>query len=345
MFKRVEKRRRKHEEEEELGLDGEMKDVLGLNDTDSDESESESDNSDDEGPEDDEGGDLEEADLEEDEEEEEESSDEEDAEEPPISVSEALKDPIYIVSLQPDVKACIVCPGKLLKNLEGLKLHRGSKAHQRRVRQFTAFASKAEGSANVWDVLKLRAAEADAPPETGLSKREEKREKRKAKMTAKRDKKRDAKLRLKDKSKSKAVETNDSEPLPKKRKIETEGAADESPASPKRRRPETKATADTDADSAKKQRKVHFDVDPAAPQSGPPPAKSRAKRSPRNDRLERLGKLDAKLGAAHALPGGRGKGNGKKKRGPGGDGETRGKTSKRKEGARVDKSKPLQIFD
>ena len=50
MFKRVEKRIRKREKEEELGLDGDMKEMLGLNDTDSDESSSSSseDGSDDE---------------------------------------------------------------------------------------------------------------------------------------------------------------------------------------------------------------------------------------------------------------------------------------------------------
>ena len=44
MFKRVEKRIWKKEKEEELGLDSEMKEVLGLQDTDSEESDSSSDN-------------------------------------------------------------------------------------------------------------------------------------------------------------------------------------------------------------------------------------------------------------------------------------------------------------
>jgi hypothetical protein len=125
MFKRVEKRRRKQEEEEELGLDEDMKEVLGMNDTDSDESESDSDSDSD-------GNEAEEEAQEEDAgeaDEDEDSSDEEDAaEEPPISVREALKDPVYVVSLQPNIKACIVCPGKLIKSAEILTRHRESKA-------------------------------------------------------------------------------------------------------------------------------------------------------------------------------------------------------------------------
>jgi hypothetical protein len=128
MFKRVEKRRRKQEEEEELGLDDDIKDVLGINDTDSDESDSDSDGSESEaeGKEGEADGDEEKV---EDEDEDEDSSDDGDeAEEPSISVAEALRDPVYVVSLQPDVKACIVCPGKLIKSADILTLHQASKA-------------------------------------------------------------------------------------------------------------------------------------------------------------------------------------------------------------------------
>ncbi|KAJ7158496.1 hypothetical protein C8R46DRAFT_393131 [Mycena filopes] len=180
MFKRVEKRRRKQEEEEELGLDEDAKDVLGLNDTDSDESESDSENSESDA----EGGAgvNEEAEGEEGEDEDEGSSEEEEEDdEPPISVAEALRDPVYVVSIQPDVKACIVCPGKLLKKPEILTLHRASKAHDRRWRQFIAFAhiSQAAPDSNAWDVLKLRA---EKEPKLSLepstvSKRSAKREK------------------------------------------------------------------------------------------------------------------------------------------------------------------------
>ena len=122
MFKRVEKRSRKKAEEEELGLDENMKEILGMHDTDSDESDSNSDQSS-AGDTDDEveeemgsfGGGLE--------------RNEDDAEEERIiTVREALLDPIYLVSLQPEVKACIVCPGKLLKGTKMVKLHRTSNA-------------------------------------------------------------------------------------------------------------------------------------------------------------------------------------------------------------------------
>jgi hypothetical protein len=125
MFKRVEKRRRKKVEEEELGLDEDMKEILGMHDTDSDESDSDSDQSS--------AGDVEE-------EQQEDLSDtggfgegsdsdqDEDKEGRIITVQEALRDPVYLVSIQPDVKACIVCPGKLLKGAKMVELHRTSKA-------------------------------------------------------------------------------------------------------------------------------------------------------------------------------------------------------------------------
>ena len=124
MFKRVDKRRRKKEEEEKLGLDEEVKEILGIQDTDSEESESDSDD-----------GEGEESVAEEEEEEEEEEEmdsneedEEDDREEDPITVSQALKDPLYNVSVLPDIKACIVCPGKLLKSVKMVQLHRTSNA-------------------------------------------------------------------------------------------------------------------------------------------------------------------------------------------------------------------------
>jgi hypothetical protein len=122
MFKRVDKRRRKKEEEEKLGLDEEVKEILGIQDTDSEESESDSDDGEEESV----------AEEEEEEEEmdsgEEDGDNEEDQDEDPITVSQALKDPLYNVSVLPDVKACIVCPGKLLKSVKMVQLHRTSNA-------------------------------------------------------------------------------------------------------------------------------------------------------------------------------------------------------------------------
>ena len=135
MLKRVEKRRRKKEEEEKLGLDDDMKDILGLQDTDSDESDSDSDRgsegSSGDGSEGDEGEDVGSEDEEANarrpilEESEEETVN---LEGTAISIREALHDPIFIVSVQPDIQACIVCPRKLLKNTKMTAVHRSSKA-------------------------------------------------------------------------------------------------------------------------------------------------------------------------------------------------------------------------
>jgi len=176
MFKRIEKRRKKKEEEDQLGLDEDMKDVLGIQDTDSDETDSDSDLSasaaeiGDDDDEDRDGG---------------EShggigsdgndEDRDTMEEPPITVREALRDPLYNVSLQPEIKACIVCPGKLLKGAKMVDIHKksnactlsfplvrqfrltlvflGMQAHERRVRQFTALATEGNPDSNAWDVL------------------------------------------------------------------------------------------------------------------------------------------------------------------------------------------------
>jgi hypothetical protein len=125
MFKRVDKRRRKKEEEQKLGLDEGVKEILGIHDTDSEESDSDSDS--DEGEEEES---VAEESVADDEEMNsgEEDEDEEEEEDPSITVSEALKDPLYIVSVLPDIKACIVCPGKLLKSTKMVELHRTSNA-------------------------------------------------------------------------------------------------------------------------------------------------------------------------------------------------------------------------
>jgi len=118
MFKRVEKRRRKKEEEEELGLD-DMKEVLGLQDTDSDESDSDSDSEQTSGIVDavediegsgEEGG----------------EGEGRKAGNAEISIEDALADPVYLVSLEPDIKGCIVCPGKLLKHPKMIEVHKAS---------------------------------------------------------------------------------------------------------------------------------------------------------------------------------------------------------------------------
>ncbi len=115
MFKRVEKHRLKKEEEEILGIDDE---IMGLNDTDSEESTSESGLSDNE---ENVAGSMESDDSEN-------SSGVENKDDPLLSVDQALHDPIYVVSVYPEVKACIVCPGKHLKGQKMTQLHRTSNA-------------------------------------------------------------------------------------------------------------------------------------------------------------------------------------------------------------------------
>jgi hypothetical protein len=159
----VAKRERKREREEELGLDEETKQILGLQDTDSDESlnsdsDSESDDHSDIDSGTDEEIDGEDADLtgnllherkhpghrlgalsdsagtygeSHSESEQSDAMSEGDAEAddedgPPMSVMAATTDPIYDIPGAPatqDLRACIVCPGKIIKNSMMAKTH------------------------------------------------------------------------------------------------------------------------------------------------------------------------------------------------------------------------------
>ena len=137
MFKRVEKRRRKKEEEEELGLDEDMKEILGIQETDSEESASDSDDHSDgdssdggEGMEENGIGEEEGGGDEDGESADEDGGEEEEEEDPNVTVSQALKDPVYVVSVLPEVKACIICPGKLLKGAKMVQTHRESNARK-----------------------------------------------------------------------------------------------------------------------------------------------------------------------------------------------------------------------
>ena len=128
MFKRVEKKLARKKKEEGLGLSEELKEAIGLIDVDSDDSSSDEseassstsnsqvpskrkrlldDEPDSSSDADSEGQDPEAAD------------DPEECEDDPgvqMSVEEALQDPLYIISIQPDIRGCIICPRKLLKN-------------------------------------------------------------------------------------------------------------------------------------------------------------------------------------------------------------------------------------
>lgn len=114
MFKRAEKHRQKKEDAKKLSLDDRWQEILGFHDTDLDESASESDDTTDGIDEQTNAtGDY--------------SEDEEDEDE--MTVGQALIDPLYLASsIQPDVKACIICPGKVLKGSKMEELHFASNA-------------------------------------------------------------------------------------------------------------------------------------------------------------------------------------------------------------------------
>ncbi|KAH9930022.1 uncharacterized protein B0H18DRAFT_159283 [Fomitopsis serialis] len=205
MFKRVARRQERQERDEEMGLDAETKEVLGLHDTDSDESSSSSGSEDDsDAGEDDDAESADEKDGDEDGDEGASEQDEEsegdadsdnasevsDAGEPPLSVSEALKDPLYFISLEPEVRACVACPGKLLKNSTMCEVHRSSNAHVRRYKRFVELAQPAGPETDVRDIVSLLSAGtgAEKSADTELSKRAEKRQNKLAKVKAKRTK-------------------------------------------------------------------------------------------------------------------------------------------------------------
>ncbi|KAI0346163.1 hypothetical protein BDW22DRAFT_1352177 [Trametopsis cervina] len=267
MFKRVQKRVQKRQREEELGLDGDMKEVLGLQDTDSDESDS---SSDEDGTDaesldgDDASGEAGEnsvelpadtdevADEDDDEQEVEESeeSEDEDADKiPPMSVTEAVKDSVYIISLDPRVEACILCPGKLLKNRTMSEVHKASKAHNRRFTRFVELVADAGPEADVRKLIRTMNKEAPPPSEVKplngpISERGLKRKQKLESLKVKRErKKRDAQLARQRKAEREKKRTHialqqpapidldavDKEQPPKKRR---KVASDESPASP-----------------------------------------------------------------------------------------------------------------
>ena len=143
MFKRIEKRLKRREEERQLGIDDETRDILGLNDTDSEESESDSDLSIDafeaEGFEDDNeseevwggiGGDDtdQESDGSEEGEDEEEDAGPRRIAFPVITAQQALDDPIYAHPTQDNDHLCSICPGKTLVNAQTISQHLASKA-------------------------------------------------------------------------------------------------------------------------------------------------------------------------------------------------------------------------
>jgi len=248
MFKRVARRQERQERDEEMGLDAETKEVLGLHDTDSDESSSSSGSEDDsdagedsadekEGDEDEDEGASEQDEESEGDADSDNASEVMDAGEPPLSVSEALKDPLYLISLEPEVRACIACPGKLLKNSTMCEVHRSSNAHVRRYKRFVELAQPAGPETDVRDIVSQLSAGtgAEKSADTELSKRAKKRQTKLAKVQAKRTKQKLMKARGIAFKKDRAAKASAA--------VDSEGEGEAKPAAPAKKR---KREADAD---------------------------------------------------------------------------------------------------
>jgi hypothetical protein len=112
----------------------------------------------------------------------------------PMNLEEALRDPIYLVSLDPEVKACIVCPGKLLKNNKMSDIHMSSnvsifpfiifpkfklvvpvQAHKRRFAKFVAVSKDQDDIAGALYALNAESAPKSLTDSHPTSKRAQKR--------------------------------------------------------------------------------------------------------------------------------------------------------------------------
>jgi hypothetical protein len=149
MFKRVDRRRKRKEIEESLGLDDDERGVFGLHDTDSSESESDaseaastssSTTSSDAhrirlknkgkfgafSPSNDESGEDEDGEPVTDGEEDEEGSGEHRAI-PHLTIASALNEPVRLIHPDPEAWVCAFCPGKVLKHAAMVKVHEASR--------------------------------------------------------------------------------------------------------------------------------------------------------------------------------------------------------------------------
>jgi hypothetical protein len=142
MFKRVDRRRKRKENEERLGLDEDQWGVFGLHHTDS--SESESDSSSDSAtsssdghstkkrkrgastPSCDESSEHEDGEPATDDEEDEAGSSDHGAH-PPLTIAAALKEPIRPIGPHSETWVCVFCPGKTLKHTAMVKVHEASR--------------------------------------------------------------------------------------------------------------------------------------------------------------------------------------------------------------------------
>jgi hypothetical protein len=144
MFKRVDRRRKRKEFEESLGLDDDERGVFGLHDTDSSESESDASESASTSssatsshghriqpknkqkrgafsPSDNESGES----VTDDEEDEEGGSEHQVT--PHLTVASALDEPVRLICPDPEAWVCAFCPGKVLKHAAMVKVHEASR--------------------------------------------------------------------------------------------------------------------------------------------------------------------------------------------------------------------------
>ncbi|KJA16858.1 hypothetical protein HYPSUDRAFT_71036 [Hypholoma sublateritium FD-334 SS-4] len=299
MFKRVEKRRLKKQEEEELGIDEDMKEILGMHDTDSEESASdESDSDDDEEEdvrddvaEDDDGSGEEGQSVAEDEDADEDEG--EDAEDPNVTVRQALLDSVYVVSILPEVKACVVCPGKLLKGAKMVQLHRVSNAHERRSKQFKALSVDAHPDESAWEVLQRGSVEKPklslAPSADATSKRAEKKASQAEKLNLRREK---AKAkRVKDALKKKASTAGPSGLSPEQPEVKTVKPLSESGKPSKKNRSKQNKSSEIPkvVSPPKKKRKIEQSLEingPSAATEETPSAPPKRVKKPKHKKAE-----------------------------------------------------------
>ncbi|KAF8573534.1 hypothetical protein K439DRAFT_1665770 [Ramaria rubella] len=115
---------------------------------------------------------------------------------PPMGVMAALKDSIYDApeaTQTQDYRACVLCPGKLLKNTHLVKLHLESNAHRRRLQRYTDIVSKLSSEPgglttdDPRDILREipPALNSEAANQVGDSKRSQRRDQWKAKQAEK----------------------------------------------------------------------------------------------------------------------------------------------------------------
>ncbi|KAN0120719.1 hypothetical protein V8E52_003988 [Russula decolorans] len=205
MFKRVDRRRKRKEKEERLGLDEDQLGVFGLHHTDSSESESDSSDSASTSSSDglatqskkkrkreasppsyDEDSEDEDGEPATDEDEDEGNSDH--GLHPRLTIASALKEPI-----RPDIESeewvCAFCPGKSLKHVAMVKVHEASRIHRRRFERMQELAMKFSPDEDIQNVLAKSAT--DAQPKAGsenLSLRAQKRIAKQAKLKERRKK-------------------------------------------------------------------------------------------------------------------------------------------------------------